>query len=75
MWALIEYAHDNGGFFPKGEETPEASLSHLYPKYADANLLRGKSVPLEIVEDILKEGRQARLNDMWMALCRGLVCS
>ena len=30
---------------------PEASLSLLYPKYLDENVLRGKTVPLEVVEE------------------------
>jgi len=54
---LQNYAHDHGGAFPSGEETPEASLSLLYPKYANANLLRGKTVPLETVEEILDSGQ------------------
>jgi hypothetical protein len=29
----------------------------LYPKYANANLLRGKTVPLETVEEILDSGQ------------------
>src|SRR5687768_7827935 len=47
MMALLEYAERHGGWFPQGEETPEASLSLLHreaPESADANLLRGKTV-------------------------------
>jgi hypothetical protein len=54
---LTDYAAEHGGVFPSGEETPEASLSLLYPKYAGAKQLRGKTVPLEIVEEILQSGR------------------
>lgn len=53
MMALRQYAEEHGSRLPAGEETPEASLSLLYPKYADANLLRGKTVPLEKVEQTL----------------------
>jgi hypothetical protein len=58
MFVLDDYAREHGGKFPSGEATPEASLSLLYPKYADADLLRGKTVPLELVEDILKQGKR-----------------
>jgi hypothetical protein len=59
LWsALLEYALDHGGNFPAGEATPEASLSLLYPKYADANLLRGQSVPLAVVQAILDQGER-----------------
>lgn len=61
LWALLrEYADAHGGVFPAGETTPEASLSLLYPKYADANVLRGKTVPLSNVEAALK--RRGRLD-------------
>ncbi len=51
--ALVDYAEDHGGRFPSGGGSPEASLSLLYSNYADANLLRGKTVPLETVERAL----------------------
>lgn len=55
LWALLSnYADAHGGAFPAGETTPEASLSLLYPKYADANVLRGKTVPLSNAEAALK---------------------
>lgn len=53
---LYQYAEDHGGAYPAGEATPEASLSLLYPDYVDANMLRGKTVPLEIVRSILLRG-------------------
>src|SRR5216683_121100 len=56
MFSLHQYAEDHGGAYPAGEATPEASLSLLYPKYADASLLQGKTVPLELVEAILERG-------------------
>ena len=58
MFALRSYAEEHDGHFPAGEATSEASLSLLYPKYADAELLRGKTVPVEEVERILKSGQQ-----------------
>jgi hypothetical protein len=57
MFALEEYARDHGGHYPSGKECPEASLSLLYPKYADANLLRGKTVPEAAVRGVLENGK------------------
>jgi hypothetical protein len=51
--ALEQYAEEHGGHFPSGGDCPEASLSLLYSNYADANLLRGKIVPVDIVERAL----------------------
>src|SRR5262249_28261210 len=42
MIALSGYADEHEGRFPAGETTPEACLSLLYPKHADASVLRGK---------------------------------
>src|SRR5271154_2748474 len=55
---LEDYARDHDGRFPAGERTPEASLSLLYPKYAAAELLRGKTVPVEVVQAILDRGER-----------------
>jgi hypothetical protein len=52
-FALRQYAEDHGGHFPSGGDCPEASLSLLYSNYVDANLLRGKTVPLQTVEGAL----------------------
>jgi hypothetical protein len=58
--ALREYAENHDGNFPTGGKTPEGSLSRLYPQYADANLLRGKTVSLIAVDNALKnEGELA----------------
>ena len=55
--ALRTYADDHNGQFPAGQVTPEASLSLLYQSnYANAYLLRGKTVPEKTVETILKGG-------------------
>jgi hypothetical protein len=57
MFALHQYADEHGGAYPAGEATPEASLSLLYPKYGvDAEILRGKTVPREVVQAILDRG-------------------
>ena len=60
---LAEYAQIHDGAFPAGEATPEASLSLLYREkagwggpLADARLLRGKTVPESVVEEVLKRG-------------------
>ena len=47
MMALLEYADRHDGWFPKGEATPQASLSLLHrenPELVTANLLRGKTI-------------------------------
>ena len=54
--SLLHYANEHGGEFPAGEATPEASLSLLYPKHLGAEILRGKTVPVETVENILGNG-------------------
>ena len=58
--ALEQYAATHGGAFPSGEATPEASLSLLYREPADwtanADLLRGKTVPESVVREILERG-------------------
>ena len=57
---LLMYSSNHDGAFPAGEKKPEASLSLLYRKGgsgADANLLRGKSVPEAVVREILEGGK------------------
>jgi hypothetical protein len=56
--ALMQYADDHGGAFPAGRSTPEASLSLLYGTnhWVGAELLRGKSVPVAVVKEILNRG-------------------
>lgn len=59
MFALLSYADRHGGWFPKGEATPEASLSLLHhdePESVNANLLRGKTVPESHVQAQLEAG-------------------
>lgn len=58
MFALDQYAEDHGGEYPAGEATPEASLSLLYPKYANEYALQGKTVPLDLVKAILEKGER-----------------
>lgn len=56
--ALRSYAELNGGWYPKGELTPEASLSLVYRM--DPNLwylLPGKIVPESIVKTRLESGQ------------------
>jgi hypothetical protein len=55
--ALLTYAKENGGHYPAGAGSPEASLSLLYRKGSlDAETLRGKTVPVEKVQRILERG-------------------
>jgi len=51
--ALQSYAEDHDSRFPSGGDCPEASLSLIYSNYANAYLLRGKTVPLTVVQDAL----------------------
>lgn len=57
MFALQQYAEEHGGAYPAGEPTPDACLSLLYPKYADAVLLSGKTVPLAVAQKRLAHGQ------------------
>jgi hypothetical protein len=57
--ALLGYADQNEGWFPRGEATAEASLSLLFrvdPVSGNANLLRGKTVPEEVARARLEAG-------------------
>jgi len=55
--ALFSYAQKNGGHYPAGAGSPEASLSLLYRDGSvDAECLRGKTVSVEKVERILERG-------------------
>jgi len=58
MFALRLYAEAHNGAYPAGRETPEASLSLLYPTYANAAVLQGKTVPLHEVKAILERGER-----------------
>ena len=55
---LGNYAEAHNGHFPAGEKCPEASLSLLYKgnDAGSAEILRGKTVPLETVKNILERG-------------------
>ncbi|HEY2911503.1 MAG TPA: hypothetical protein VGI99_14725 [Gemmataceae bacterium] len=54
---LEEYADSHDGWYPRGEATPEGSLSLLYRRDNTlANLLRGKTVPMEVVRERLNGG-------------------
>lgn len=58
MLALHRYAQEHDGVYPGGETTPEASLSLLYPKYTNAWVLQGKTVPLDQVKAVLERGER-----------------
>ncbi len=58
MFALENYAQAHGGAYPAGEATPEASLSLLYPVFANEHVLQGKTVPLEVVRAVLERGER-----------------
>jgi hypothetical protein len=54
---LLRYADEHDGWFPRGEASPEASLSLLYRQDSDlADLLRGKTVPAAVVRARLETG-------------------
>lgn len=55
--ALVSYAAAHDGWYPRGESSPEASLSLLYR--TNPNMLPdlpGKTVPAKIVREILEGG-------------------
>lgn len=56
---LLGYADSNGGRFPDGEETPEASLSLIYAKREPSctDLLCGKTGSQKVVKEILDRGK------------------
>jgi len=57
MGALEQYASENGGRYPTGEPSPEASLSLLCrSNYLDAYTIRGMIVPEDTVRAILDKG-------------------
>jgi hypothetical protein len=58
-FALLQYAADHDRHFPAGAQTPEASLSLLYQEDygVDAELLRGKTVPVAVVRGLLERGQ------------------
>jgi hypothetical protein len=58
--ALMTFADRHDGWFPRGEASPEASLSLLYredPELVTPNLLRGKTVPDSAVRARLEAGQ------------------
>jgi hypothetical protein len=57
-FALLDYADRHDGWFPRGEASPEASLSLLYREDPGlAYLLRGKTVPEDVVRERLERGQ------------------
>jgi hypothetical protein len=58
MGVLVSYAHDHGGWYPRGEVTPLLSLQKLYPQYDQwGSGLAGLSGDEKTVERLAKEGR------------------
>jgi hypothetical protein len=56
-FALLQYADEHDGWFPRGEATPEASLSLLYRQDPDlAHTLRGKTISKSAVLARLEGG-------------------
>ena len=55
--ALLGYAIEHDGWYPRGDESPEASLSLLYRQEPGIlNDLRGKTVPESAVRARLERG-------------------
>jgi hypothetical protein len=57
--ALFDYSDRHDGWFPRGEASPEASLSLLHrenPKRVSANVLRGRTAPEAAVRARLEAG-------------------
>lgn len=56
--ALVTYAQKYNGYYPAGGGSPEASLSLLYREgTVDAELLRGKTVPVDKPKRLLDAGK------------------
>jgi hypothetical protein len=54
----MEYAETHDGRFPRGESSPEASLSLLFRAgLVDANTLRGMTIPEKTTRRILDSGQ------------------
>jgi hypothetical protein len=75
MFALQQYADDHGGAYPSGEATPEASLSLLYPKYANEWVLQGKTVPVDEVNAVLEKGERLGPDTCGWRYVEGLTTS
>lgn len=58
--ALLDYADNNGGNFPAGKATPEASLSLIHPtcEHGYAYLLCGKTGSESVAQEILNQGKR-----------------
>lgn len=57
-FSLLTYAEEHDGWFPRGEATPEASLSLLADgEPAMASLLCGKTKSKKVAEEILRQGQ------------------
>jgi len=55
--ALEDYAEKHDGWYPRGESSPEASLSLLYRQDSYlAHNLRGKTISYEVVRTRLEQG-------------------
>jgi hypothetical protein len=55
--ALSMYSNDNNGFYPAGEDTPEASFSLIYEDYLHVpSILGGKTIPTEVATAVLEKG-------------------
>jgi hypothetical protein len=72
MSALYQYAEEHDKAFPAGELTPEASLSLLYPAYANEYILQGKTVPIDVVKGILENGERLGPNTCGWHYVEGL---
>lgn len=57
MTGFEQYAEVHRGHYPAGQDSPEASLSILYYQEFgfDANLLRGKTIPEDVVQAIFDQ--------------------
>jgi hypothetical protein len=56
--ALHQYADEHGGWFPRGEETPEASFSLLYKQTPELGpALGGKAIPAATSLALLENGQ------------------
>lgn len=75
--SLLQYAEKHNGHFPAGAGSPEASLSLLFREGydVDAEVLRGKTVPVEKVRSILERGELLGPNTCGWHYVEGLTMS
>jgi hypothetical protein len=63
---LRVYAHDHGGWFPRGDKDSLEALRKLYPTYTSGPELAGLSGDIDAVVQCLKDGRPLTGKSSWV---------